>query len=423
MAFPALAARLRTFLFGYSGTSLATGLQVILLPWIAVSLVELPALQLGWVQASVLLPNLVFLLFGGALADRFDAARVAALSCVGLALCHALLAIYLLERLPNLVLLLAYGVSLGIFTAFLQPARDNLVHRCARTPQDGTARLSEARVQHTVTWMMLAQYGGQAVGMLLASRFDLWGAEPLLLIQVGALAIAALLFISIRHHGPAPESIAQKLPSALLEGFAEVKKSRAILELVLLVGFNGLVHIGVFLVVLPLMADSYGRGASYYASLQIAFVVGTVIATVAMLRRGQGDQPGRGVLMCLLYSAALLIAISFGPTPFGLMLLCACWGAVAAASAGLGRAIVQLLAPEQVRSRIISIYQLSLFGSAAIGALAAGAISEFSAPLTTLLWAGIFSLIAFALAWYSGALRGLTLHRDSPTEHDPHSQP
>ncbi|WGL17828.1 MFS transporter [Microbulbifer bruguierae] len=414
MAFPALAARLRTFLLGYSGTSLATGLQVVLLPWIAVSLVDLPALQLSWVQASVLLPNLVFLLFGGALADRFDSARVATLSCIGLGLCHAALAYYLLHQLPSLPLLLIYGVSLGVCTAFLQPARDNLVQRCARAPADGDGRLERidgARVQHTVTWMMLAQYGGQGVGMLLASRFDHWGAEPLLLIQVGVLALAAVFFFCMRHTGPAPSVPRQKLPSALLEGFAEVRKSRAILELVLLVGFNGLVHIGVFLVVLPLMADSYGRGASYYATLQIAFVLGTVVATVAMLRRGQGDQPGRGVLMCLLYSAALLIAISFGPTPFGLMLLCACWGAVAAASAALGKSIVQLLAPEQVRSRIISIYQLSLFGSAAIGALAAGVVSEFSAPLTTLLWAGIFSLVAFILAWFSGALRALNVQQ------------
>ena len=416
MAFPALAARLRTFLLGYSGTSLATGLQVVLLPWIAVALVELPALQLGWVQASVLLPNLFFLLFGGALADRFDSARVAALSCLGLGLCHAALAYYLLHQLPNLGLLILYGVSLGICTAFLQPARDNLVQRCARTPEDGNTRLSEARVQHTVTWMMLAQYGGQAIGMLLASRFDSWGAEVLLLIQVVVLVVAALFFFSMRHLGPAPRVAQLKLPSALLEGFAEVRKSRAILELVLLVGFNGLVHIGVFLVVLPLMAESYGRGASYYATLQIAFVVGTVIATVAMLRRGQGNTPGRGVLMCLLYSAALMIAISFGPTPYGLMFLCACWGAVAAASAGLGKSIVQILAPEQVRSRIISIYQLSLFGSAAIGALVAGVISEFSAPLTTLWWAGIFSFLAFAVAWYSGALRRLAVRHEGAVE-------
>lgn len=417
MAHPALAARLRTFLLGYSGTSLATGLQVVLLPWIAVALVDLPALQLGWVQASVLLPNLLFLLFGGALADRFDSARVAAVSCVGLGICHAALAYYLLDQLPSLALLILYGVSLGVCTAFLQPARDNLVQRCARTPTDGNTRLSEARVQHTVTWMMLAQYGGQAIGMLLASRFDSWGAELLLLIQVVVLLVAAAFFFSMRDLGPAPRIAQLKLPSALLEGFAEVRKSRAILELVLLVGFNGLVHIGVFLVVLPLMAESYGRGASYYATLQIAFVVGTVIATVAMLRRGQGNTPGRGVLMCLLYSAALMIAISFGPTPYGLMFLCACWGAVAAASAGLGKSIVQILAPEQVRSRIISIYQLSLFGSAAIGALAAGVISEFSAPLTTLWWAGVFSFGAFAVAWYSGALRHLAVRSEDAIEH------
>ncbi|WP_308366684.1 MULTISPECIES: MFS transporter [unclassified Microbulbifer] len=403
-------ARLQKFLLGYSGTSLATGLQVILLPWIALAVVGLPALQLGWVQASVLLPNLVFLLFGGALADRRDSAAVAALACVGLALCHAGLLLYFSQRLPDLLVLLFYGVCLGVCTAFLQPARDNLVQRTAR---DRKGHTTESRVQKTVTWMMLAQYGGQAVGMLLASRFDQWGPQLLLSVQVAVLAIAAVFLFSLREKTPRVPS-REKLPLTLIiDGLSQAWRRPALRELIALMAFNGFVHIGVFLVVLPLLAAQYsgagGRGASYYATLQLAFVAGTVAATVTLLRRGQGAQPGRGILMCLLYSAALLVAISFGPTPLGLMLLCACWGAVAAASAALGRGIVQLLAPDQYRSRIISIYQLALFGSAALGALAAGALSEYAAPLTTLLWAGILSLLAFVLVLWSGALRAVQI--------------
>lgn len=394
--------RLRKFLLGYSGTSLATGLQVILLPWIAVSVVDLPALQLGWVQASVLLPNLLLLLFGGALADRRDAAAVAVLACLGLAACHGGLLLYFSYRIPDLALLLLYGASLGVCTAFLQPARDNLVQRSAR---DREGRADESRVQQTVTWMMLAQYGGQALGMLLASRFDHWGLRPLLLSQMAVLVVAAGFFLSLRqpHRRYTGE---RKLPLALIrEGLAAAWCRPALRELVALMAFNGFVHIGVFLVVLPLLAEEYGRGASYYATLQLGFVGGTVAATAVMLHRGQGDRPGRGIQMCLVYSAALLIAISFGPTSFGLVLLCVCWGAVAAASAALGRAVVQLLAPDDYRSRLISIYQLALFGSAALGALAAGAISEYAAPLTTLLWAGIASLVAFAAVSAGGALR------------------
>lgn len=404
MSFPALSATLQKFLCGYSGTSLATGLQVILLPWIAITVVDLPALHLGWVQASVLLPNLLFLLFGGALADRKDAAAVAALACIGLTLCHGALLLVFSYRIPNLAILLLYGISLGVCTAFLQPARDNLVQRSAR---NGGGRATEAGVQQTVTWMMLAQYGGQAVGMLLASRFDHWGLRPLLLLQMGVLLLAVAFFYSLRQPR-APKKVEQKRPLTLIaEGLAETWRRPALRELVVLMAFNGFVHIGVFLVVLPLLAEDYARGSSYYATLQLAFVGGTVAATATMLRRGQGDRPGRGILMCLLYSAALLVAISFGPTPFGLILLCACWGAVAAASAALGRAVVQLLAPDEYRSRIISIYQLALFGSAALGALAAGALSEFAAPLTTLLWAGILSLLAFALMIFSGSLKRL----------------
>ncbi|SHE89554.1 Predicted arabinose efflux permease, MFS family [Microbulbifer donghaiensis] len=399
-------ARLQKFLFGYSGTSLATGLQVVLLPWIAVAVVGLPALHLGWVQASVLLPNLVFLLFGGALADRRDSAAVAALACLGLALCHGGLLLYFSYRIPNLLLLLLYGACLGICTAFLQPARDNLVQRSARDRQGLT---TESRVQKTVTWMMLAQYGGQAIGMLLASRFDQWGPQLLLGIQIVVLLLAAAFMLTLRERG---EHIAKedKSPHTLiLDGLSQAWRRPALRELIALMAFNGFVHIGIFLVVLPLLAADYDRGASYYATLQLAFVAGTVAATVTMLRRGQGRRPGRGILMCLLYSAALLVAISYGPTPLGLVLLCACWGGVAAASAALGRAIVQLFAPAEYRSRIISIYQLALFGSAALGALAAGVLSEYAAPLTTLMWAGMLSLLAFILVAFSGALREVTI--------------
>ncbi|WP_346836973.1 MFS transporter [Microbulbifer sp. SAOS-129_SWC] len=407
MSFPALSATLKRFLFGYGGTSLATGLQVVLLPWIAVKVVDLPALHLGWVQASVLLPNLLFLLFGGALADRRDAARVAALACLGLAVCHLALLLYFQVRIPNLAVLLLYGVSLGVCTAFLQPARDNLVQRSARS-DDG--RASERGVQQTVTWMMLAQYGGQALGMLLASRFDHWGLRPLLSLQAAVVAVAALFFYSLREpRATLPPEQGKRPLTLIAEGLAEAWRRPALRELVALMAFNGFVHIGVFLVVLPLLAEDYGRGASYYATLQLAFIGGTVAATVTMLRRGQGTRPGRGILMCLAYSAALLVAISFGPTPFGLILLCACWGGVAAASAVLGRAVVQVLAPDAYRSRLISIYQLALFGSAALGALAAGALSEYAAPLTTLLWAGIVSLLAFVLVMASGALKRLEI--------------
>ncbi|BBM02676.1 MFS transporter [Microbulbifer sp. GL-2] len=395
-------ARLQKFLLGYSGTSLATGLQVILLPWIALTVVDLPALQLGWVQASVLLPNLVFLLFGGALADRRDPALVATLACLGLALCHGALLLYYSLHVLTLPVLMTYGICLGICSAFLQPSRDNLVQRSARSER---GRASESRVQKTVTWMMLAQYGGQAVGMLLASRFDQWGLQSLLGVQVGVLLLAALSLLSLRDGGVRLPEVEKQPHTLILDGLSQAWRQPVLRELTALMSFNGFVHIGVFLVVLPLLAEGYGRGAGYYATLQLAFVAGTVIATVTMLRRGQGPEPGRGILMCLLYSAALLIAISLGPTQLGLILLCLCWGAVAAASAGLGRSIVQLLAPADYRSRIISIYQFALFGSAALGALAAGILSEYAAPFTTLLWAGVLSFVAFVLVALSGALR------------------
>ncbi|GMG87476.1 MFS transporter [Biformimicrobium ophioploci] len=391
-------ASLRRFLTGYSCSAIATGLQIVLLPWLAISLVNITPIQLGWLQAAVLLPNLVFLLPAGALADRVDPARISTGAALLLGFCHLLFGFYISGGDVVLGALFAYAISLGTATALLQPARDGLVSRVTRDRGD-------TGIQDTVTWMLLVQYGGQAIGILLAGLFDRIGAPPLLFIQAALLALTASSFFLLRNRAPAEmERKHAPMLQSVRSGLALVWRTHTLRTLVLLVAFNGLVHIGVFLVVMPLLAASYTSEVSYYAGLQLSFIAGTVVASLMLLKRGQGSSPGRGIAMCLLYSAAILLAISFGPTPLGLVLLSCCWGAVAASSAALGRALVQILAPAEFRSRVISIYQLALFGSAAIGALLAGWISNFSAPLGTMLWAAIASLVAFVCLLFSRGL-------------------
>ena len=61
---------------GFSGMALA--MQQLLLSWILIGILNLPADQVGVIQAVIGLPGIALMLMGGASADRTDARRLLA---------------------------------------------------------------------------------------------------------------------------------------------------------------------------------------------------------------------------------------------------------------------------------------------------------------------------------------------------------
>ena len=62
---------------GFSGMALA--MQQLLLSWILIGILELPADQVGLIQAVIGLPGVLLMLAGGASADRNDARQMLSL--------------------------------------------------------------------------------------------------------------------------------------------------------------------------------------------------------------------------------------------------------------------------------------------------------------------------------------------------------
>lgn len=338
------------------------GCQFVVLPWLAVGELKLEADQVGWVQSLSLLPGVLLLLLGGAVADRDSSRWFLPLFYLLLAAIHGAMAWLLAIEGLSLWWLLLYALMLGVFSAFIQPLRERLLP-ILLTP--------EQRIQRSVVIMSLCLYVAQAIGVAFAGQFDRFGAQTVLLGQVLCLLVAAILFFVLALTSQPQQK--PKSSQSLLEVVGYVWRERVLRDLVLLVGFNGFLHIGVFVVALPLLArDGYQQGAVYFASLQLCFVLGSIAATLGLLKRGPAQYPGRSVLFCLLYTGMLMIAIAAKPTLNGLFGLVFLWGVVAGVAASLGKGLLQQQAPEAYRGRILSIYQLSLFGAAPLGALVCG---------------------------------------------------
>lgn len=386
---------LHKFILAHSANALSIGVQLVLVAWLAAGVLQLPAQQIGWVQAAALLPNLLLLLMAGALVDRSHPSRVLLLANLGLAGTHLTGALLLYLGHLNLMFLLVYAMVLAVGNTFVQTAREKVV-----------AQLAGQRLQKTISIAGFCQFGAQGVGIALASMTDWVGPELLLLVQAGACLLALFGYRALRNdYAAGTDGATYASWEAIHSGLRRAWQLRPVRYMVLVVGFNGFMHLGVFIVILPLIArDVMGFSSFEYGMLQLTFIAGTVLLHAVMMHRPPVQYPGQGVMFSVLYAGLISFALSAQPTVFGLFSLVFLWGCVAGNSANLSRVVVQSSVEPTHRGRVMAVYQLALFGLAPLGALFAGYMAQHTNLWLVFKVVGWSSVGLFALSLFSRAL-------------------
>jgi uncharacterized membrane protein YfcA len=73
--------------------------------------------------------------------------------------------------------------------------------------------------------------------------------------------------------------------------------------------------------------------------------------------------------------------------------------------------LVQLIVPDALRGRVMSIYTVVFIGTSPIGSLMAGLIAQrIGAPTTTIIFAIISLIVALYVCFRPGGLRSLKTH-------------
>jgi MFS family permease len=401
------------FLMAIFLLSIIMGLQVIVIPWLALDYFQLSASAIGIVQASVLIPNALFLLLGGISADRGAALRnfLWVLSLYGLA--HGFLLLVLFQHWSSFLYLIFYALMVGCINAFIQPGKDYLV-----------AFLAEGDLQSIIAKNNLVQYVGQSVGVGLASWLYAWQivSVPVVQILLTVMVMFCFYFLITHHKAIFNQNIKDEKGGALsvgmiISGFEICWQSSVLRTVISITAVNGFFHIGTFIVSLPLLAKNiYVGDIKFYSLLQFLFLLGTVVTTLLVVFRRNLDAPGRRVIFNVLYAGLILLGLSVGPTTNGLMFLIFLWGVVVGISATLGKAIIQSQALQEYRGRVISIYQLALFGFAPLGALFAGWGAEQWGVLFILKISAIASFISFAATFLTRALWDIEAEDTSSTQ-------
>ena len=372
------------------------GLHTVLYPWLVVGVLELSPSRLGLAQLAVLLPNLLFILPGGVISDRRHRGSWLSLLYLLYSLPIAILIGAALSGELTFSLLLMFGMVFGSISAFVQPARESLL---------GYA--SQDLMHQAVAKVVMVQFIAQGIGFIIAGQLETIGLTALLIVQMLMFALSSILIkrshpqrvIETDIADPQAETEEPKRETLqeLRAGFALFLTDKSLLHLLLLVTATGFLAFGVYLVGMPLLArEAYQGGAGLYATLQVTFTMGIVLANLVVSRQKHAfKRPGRLMIISFLGRGGLLAAVALMPNFWILFPVIFAWGAFSGMSMTLGRTILHNQVPHSHRSRAASVYQLCLFAGAPLGAWACGvAIEQVGLAQTFTVIAGLTLVVS-----------------------------
>lgn len=381
--------------------SLAMGIQIIVIPWLATEYLELSSFYIALVQSAVLIPNVALLVFSGVSLDKGRLFKKFQGLLLVSSIIHLLFILLLTQQGLSLFWVLLYAFLLGSINAFVQPYKEYLAGLLATT--DLQAHIAKNRI---------CLYVGQGIGIAIASQLYQFSLMFLPMIQIMALFLVFICLILIKSQqnknllNVEKSQNNEKFSYALfMSGFKVCWASKVLRSLLALTAVNGFFHIGVFIVAMPILVKTiYSGDVELYSFLQGLFTIGMLVSALIIIYLKKLDGPGRRVIFSMLYSGLILLGLSVGPTVEGLLFLVFLWGVVVGISATLGRSILQSYTAPEYIGRVISIYQLTLFGFAPIGALCAGIAINSLGVLLVLKISAIMSFIVFAGTFFIKAL-------------------
>jgi len=359
---------------------ISSGIQGVMFPWIITIVLHESSTRVGIAQMMTMLPMLVFTLFGGALADRVDLRK------------H-LMRLQMIQTVPPLMLatliytghlsyeiMLGFGVLLGVIGAYVMPTRDAMLTRIAMTGLKGN-------IQRGVALSMSGQFLGQVGGFLVGGTAMIVGA-PVLFVTQSLLLIGA--FLTTRKLSPAPPmNFGQPKTSqltAIKEGLVVIWKSERLRPVIIMMFMSGILFMGVFMVLFPIMVRDVYHGSSFeIALINMCFFGGIGLSSYTLSRFRPIRRQGRTMMLTMCTGSCVMVVMHFGFPIYVVDALALCWGLAGGVSMTQSRAVVQEFAEPHMRARLIAAFQLGSMGGGPIGAVLTGILIQHLGPLDAVL--------------------------------------
>ncbi len=311
-------------------------------------------------------PILVFSLFGGVLADRMDRRHLLIGSQIlQMSAALALALLFFTDRIEVWHIMLA-AFTAGLGQAFGGPAYQALIPSLVPKKHLPNA-IALMSIQFNLAGVIGRPIGGAAFKYLGASTCFFVNSLSFLAV------IFSLLIVRVKF---VPKAAYSKMLHSLVEGLRSVFTNPPMRSLMLLSVVTALCGVPL-LTLLPVFArDTFGLDASGFSVLSAIVSLGAVLGALTVARLG--DAPGKGrrsLRMQIVLGAAVMVFALTDNVYVGAALLLLCGGAILAVFAMMN-SLVQLNADEDMRGRIMSVYNTAFRGAMPLGNLASGLVAD-----------------------------------------------
>jgi MFS family permease len=349
-------------------SNLADGMLKVVLPVLAVSYTDSPALVAG-VAFAASLPWLLFGLHAGALVDRMDRRRTMRNANIFRGGALIALTIAMLTGLGSLPLLYAVALALGVAETLHDTSAQSIIPRIVDQAQLSRANGRMYAAEVTANGFAGPPVGGLLAGISFAAAFAVSGS-----VYLGA-AIALCLFVGdYRPH----RTTRTGLLSDIREGVCYLARHRLLRTLALIAGATNMYWFAwqSVLVLYALAPGPMGLSDFGYGLLLMAGAAGSVVGSFFV---GHAERwVGRGRLLCLcLVGWSMWLAgpaLSSNPWVVGALIVTGSvtgiWWNIISTS------LRQRIVPSRMLGRVNAAYRVLSWGAMPVGAALGGLLGE-----------------------------------------------
>jgi MFS family permease len=387
----------RVLWFGAFASTVGTWMQKVAQSWLVFDLTK-STFYLGLDDFLGQLPILLFTIIGGVIADRHERRRLLLGSqYVQMATAFTLAALVYFGFVHVWhVLLLSF--TTGLAQAFGGPAYQSLIPLLVRKKD-----LPNAIAFNSIQFNLARAIGPLLAGATLAAFgmaacFGLNGLSYL-------LVVVALLSLSVKQLKPAER---KPIVQELRGGLSYVRREPAMIALAIVACLTTFLA-GPLLTFLPAFASEvFAGGIGQYSRMMAFSGAGSVVGALIVAWLGRFKHMGLTLLIVEVVFGGLMVAFANSRVPWLSNVLLFFCGMSLMIVTSMMFSLVQLVVPDHLRGRVVSIYMVAFRGGMPLGSLAAGyAATLTSAPTMLTINGALVASVALYFLLKSHGVREL----------------
>ena len=390
----------RLLWLGLLCTSMAMNMQILARGLFVFALTG-SELDLAWVMISFALPQLLFALWGGVLADRLSKRPIIFVAQVINTIATGFMALLILTDSADFWDFIWLGFVNGSMLSILMPARGAFGVEIV-----GTDRAVNAVALNNAVWNLTRVIGPALAGILIAlvstgPEGIAQGVGVVYCLITGLYAFSAISTLQISDPGRNPHlgSAAQQEASPfddLKAGIEYLFNNRVIWGLILFTVLP-FMFAAPFHTLMPSMNERVlGGGPTELGFIMTAVGIGAILGSLLLSGKASIRHKGYWLVASGVLWGLLILFFSQSSAFFIAILWATVVGGISAFNMSLSRGMIQLKVEDEMRGRVMSI-DMMLHGLAPVGILPLGWIAEVAGAPLALATGGCLMLLSYSI--------------------------